>query len=315
MPEENNQNEQSTAPAPKPMQPITNPVLVDAMATFKLDLTNSVNERAFLEAAINAKYLIPAMIERPVEAPADGEEIPTRIAFQMMSNPKGEKFMPAFTDEIELRKNRKPGERFQVAVMSFMDLYRFVKNNEPIFGVVINPFGSNLCLIRRQVIAIGDAGCDLDAVIAANAKQQQMRITPQQPTNPLGAASNSREQQQAAIRQAMADMEAAKTESTEEAKPVITDELLNAVKGCLKKQKAAKKAYLREESESGERFLLVAIDADDNADIEEIGNTISTECADYSDLPFECVAAGNIRAKELVGAEKPFYEKKRFGIF
>lgn len=315
MPEENNQNEQSTAPAPKPMQPITNPVLVDAMATFKLDLTNSVNERAFLEAAINAKYLIPAMIERPVEAPADGEEIPTRIAFQMMSNPKGEKFMPAFTDEIELRKNRKPGERFQVAVMSFMDLYRFVKNNEPIFGVVINPFGSNLCLIRRQVIAIGDTGCDLDAVIAANAKQQQMRITPQQPTNPLGAASNSREQQQAAIRQAMADMEAAKTESTEEAKPVITDELLNAVKGCLKKQKAVKKAYLREESESGERFLLVAIDADDNADIEEIGNTISTECADYSDLPFECVAAGNIRAKELVGAEKPFYEKKRFGIF
>ena len=113
---------------PEPMQPITNPVLVDAMATFKLDLANRENEdvfkeheRAFLQAAIDAKYLLPAQVEQPAEPPKEGEPVQARVAFQIMTNPKGEKFMPAFTDEVELKKNRKPGERFQVAVMSFND--------------------------------------------------------------------------------------------------------------------------------------------------------------------------------------------------
>lgn len=297
----------------QPMQPITNPLLVDAMATFKLDLTNREHERAFLEAAINARYLIPAMVEQPADAP-EGEPVPTRVAFQLLTNPKGDKFMPAFTDEIELRKNRKPGERFQVAVMGFMDLYRFIKNNESVSGAVINPFGSNLCLIRRQVILIGDNAGNLDAVIAQN---KPAAPQPSNPSNPLGAVSNSREQQQAAIRQAMADMEAANASdnTAEDAAEVITDELISALKACLKKQKSVKKAYIRVDSESGERYLLVALETDESADLTEIGNTVSTECADYSDLPFECVAAGNIRAKELVANEKPFYEKKRFGIF
>ena len=34
---------------PEPMQPITNPVLVDAMATFKVDLANRDNEEEFKE--------------------------------------------------------------------------------------------------------------------------------------------------------------------------------------------------------------------------------------------------------------------------
>mgnify|MGYP003312339711 CR=1 FL=1 len=61
---------------PEPMQPITNPVLVDAMATFKLDLANHENEevfkeheRAFLQAAIEARYLLPAQVEQPAEPP------------------------------------------------------------------------------------------------------------------------------------------------------------------------------------------------------------------------------------------------------
>ena len=49
---------------PEPMQPITNPALVDAMATFKVDLANRDNEenfreheKAFLKAAIEADKL------------------------------------------------------------------------------------------------------------------------------------------------------------------------------------------------------------------------------------------------------------------
>ena len=312
----------------EPMQPITNPALVDAMATFKLDLANRDNEAnfrehevAFLKAAIDAKYLLPAQIDQPEDAPTEGGQKQARVAFQIMTNPKGEKFMPAFTDEVELKKNRQPGERFQVAVMSFMDLYRFLKANEAINGIVINPFGSALCLIRQQVIAIGDNNGQI--VVSAPRPQTapQNVITPQpvpeqQPSNALGAAENTRERQQEMLRQAMADMEAAKQdENNEPENDPLTDDLLGALKGVLKKQKAVKKAYIKAEKEQGERFLLIALEADDSTDIEAIGSTVSTECADYSDLPFDCVNANSIRAKELVAEGKPFYEKKRFGIF
>ncbi len=312
---------------PEPMQPITNPVLVDAMATFKLDLANhedeavfKEHERAFLQAAIEAKYLLPAQVEQPAEPPKEGEPIQARVAFQIMTNPKGEKFMPAFTDEVELKKNRKPGERFQVAVMSFQDIYQFIKTNEAINGVVINPFGSALCLIRQQIIAIGDH--NNQPVLSAprpSAAPQPAPVAVPQPKNPLGAAENSREQQQDMIRAAMAQLDADKaaaeaSDAAPETDP-INDSLLSAIKGVLKKQKQIKKAYIKTESENGERYLLVALEADESTDLEAIGNTISTECADYSDLPFDCVAASSIRAKELVADNKPFYEKKRFGIF
>ena len=322
-------------PTPTPMEPITNPVLVDAMATFKLDLANRANaaafqehERAFLQAAIDAKYLLPAQIEQPAEPPKEGEPVQARVSFQIMTNPKNEKFMPAFTDEVELKKNRKPGERFNVAVMGFKDLYQFIKSNEAINGVVINPFGSALCLIRQQIIAIGEH--DLQPVLSApvpnpnaadeNGNAVSVTLTPpQQPTNALGAAENSREQQQDMIRAAMAQLDADKAAAAEAEtapeKDPLTDDLLGALKGVLKKQKAVKKAYIRPETENGERYLLIALEADENTDTEAIGNTLREECADYSDLPFDCVAASSIRAKELVAEGKPFYEKKRFGIF
>lgn len=312
---------------PEPMQPITNPVLVDAMATFKLDLANRENEdvfkeheRAFLQAAIDAKYLLPAQVEQPAEPPKEGEPVQARVAFQIMTNPKGEKFMPAFTDEVELKKNRKPGERFQVAVMSFNDLYQFIKGNEAINGVVINPFGSALCLIRQQIIAIGEHGNQPVLSAPRQPAEGQPEPAPMpQPTNALGAAENSREQQQDMIRAAMAQLDADKAaaEASDAApeKDPVTDDLLAALKGVLKKQKQIKKAYIKADSEDGERYLLVALEADESVDLEAIGNTVTTECADYSDLPFDCVAASSIRAKDLVAEGKPFYEKKRFGIF
>ena len=310
---------------PEPMQPITNPVLVDAMATFKLDLANRENaenfqehEKAFLQAAIEAQYLLPAMVEQPAEPQQEGEPQQARVAFQIMTNPKNEKFMPAFTDEVELKKNRKPGERFQVAVMTFNDLYRFMKANEAINGVVINPFGSALCLIRQQIIAIGDRGGELVLSAPLPSEMPQEPAPMPQPTNPLGAVENSREQQQDLIRQAMADMEAAKANADESAEPEsdpLTDDLLSALKGVLKKQKAVKKAYIRPETEKGERYLLIALEADENTDMEAMNEALAKDCADYSDLPFDCVASTSIRAKELVAEAKPFYEKKRFGIF
>ena len=299
---------------PEPMKPITNPVLVDAMAKFKLDLTNRENEKAFLEAAVDAKYLIPALVERVTEEDAKpGEQVKMRVAFQIMTNPQGDQFMPAFTDEIEIKKNRKPGETFQIVVMNFMDIYQFVKNNEKISGVVINPFGSALCLIRPQVIAIGDRGGDLSSV--PTPPPRPVHNHDDEPAGPT--AEEVQAAQQDVIRQAMADLEAKKAAEADgepEVSP-LTDDLLDALKACFKKQKAVKKAYIRPETENGERYLLIALEADENADLKAVGEAVSTNCADYSDLPMECVPASSIRAKALVAEEKPFYEKKRFGFF
>ncbi len=299
---------------PEPNEPVTNPVLVDAMATFRLDFTNRERERAFLEAAVEAKYLVPAMIQRPAQV-KEGEQQQVNITFQVLKTMKGDQYIPAYTDAIELQKNRQPGERRNAVVMDFMTIYRFVKEHEEISGMVINPLGSNLCLIRDQIVAIGDHDGEIQMSPPRPAAPSP-QSSEGQPA-PVSTAEAAREAQQAAIRAAMADMEKAKQEqeSEEPKKESVTDELLSALKSCLKKQKAVKKAYIREESESGESFLLLALEADESANLEEIGAAVSQDCADLADLPFDCVPASSIRAKELVSAEKPFYEKKRFGIF
>ena len=179
---------------PEPMKPVTNPVLVDAMATFKLDLHNREHEMAFLQAAVEAKYLLPAQVERSDEPVKEGEQVKMRVAFQIMTNPKGDKFLPAFTDEIELRKNRKPDEKFQIVVMNFMDLYRFIKANEAIGGVVINPFGSALCLIRQQVVAIGDNGGNLQMAAPPAPAPAPRPVTPQGPSAEEVQAAQQRAQ-------------------------------------------------------------------------------------------------------------------------
>ena len=308
MPEENN------------MKPVTNPELVEAMTVFRQDLSDREHEKAFLQACLNARYLLPAMIQ-PIEGQPEGEPQQHSVAFQIMKTPDGKKFMPAFTSEDELKKNRKPGETFQVAVMGFEQIYHFIKGNEPINGVVIDPFGGALCLNRNQIVAIGDAKGDITVGMAPQQpqmQQQPIQITPPQiPNNVLGAAENTREQQQAAIRAAMQnlDNDTDNKIDAEQAEALLTDDVVNALKGFLKKQKTVKKAYIQPKVENGEKFFLVALEADEAADIDMIGSNLSTECADYSDLPFDCVPASSIRAKELVASEKPFYEKKRFGIF
>lgn len=314
---------------PEERKPVENPVLVDAMATFKLDLTNREHEIAFLKAAVEARYLLPAQVQPDPDAKPDEDgKTRARIAFQIMTNQKGEQFMPVFTDEVELKKARnfQPGERVQIAVMTFQDIFNFIKSNEPIRGVVINPSGSALCLIRQQVIAIAENDFDIDklmeraaAAAAARAQQQAINMVgPEaQQQREMERAAQQQAFQQDAIRQAMAKMEADKAaaEAAPDADDVIPDDLLDQIKAVLKKQKTVKKAYIHPEVENGEQYLLIALEADESADIESISAQIAKDCSDYSDLPFDCVAASSIRAKELVANEKPFYEKKRFGFF
>ncbi len=168
------------------------------------------------------------------------------------------------------------------------------------------------------MLAIGENGF---RIVVAPPKDQIIDLTtpqPPKPANVLGAPEDDSKARADMIRQAMADMEAAKEaeEQPEETADPLTDELLNAMKSSLKKQKAVKKAYVKAEKDNGERFLLVALEADvSDAELEDIGSSVREDCGDYTDIAFDFIKADSIRAKDLVAEEKPFYEKKRFGFF
>ena len=144
-PEQLEQQAQPTRPAP-----ITNPKLLEAIAQFKSE-TNRVNEIKFLQEMLNARYLVPVIMETPPnETMKPGERVSTRVAFQMLTNDKNEKFIPAFTDQDELVKNTVQ-PRHQVAVLTVRDFAMVFSQNPICKGFVINPFGDNMCLTREQL--------------------------------------------------------------------------------------------------------------------------------------------------------------------
>ena len=144
-PEQPEQQAQPTRPAP-----ITNPKLLEAIAQFKSE-TNRVNEIKFLQEMLNARYLVPVIMETPPnETMKPGERVSTRVAFQMLTNDKNEKFIPAFTDQDELVKNTVQ-PRHQVAVLTVRDFAMVFSQNPICKGFVINPFGDNMCLTREQL--------------------------------------------------------------------------------------------------------------------------------------------------------------------
>ena len=89
-------------------------------------------------------------------------------------------------------------------------------------------------------------------------------------------------------------------------------ELIDALSRYLKKQKGVKRAYLQ--LMLGEQpHYLIAVECDD--DRAAVFAAIKAEAGTYTDLAVKVVDVASDSAKDLVSGEKPFYEKKRFGLF
>lgn len=310
---------------PQP-QKIENPVLVEAMQTFKQEM-NRENEIKFLNAMLNARYLVPVMMETPPDASmTPGTQVRTRVAFQMLTNPAGEKFIPAFTDSEELAKNpvkNDPEHPRQVVVMRVTDFAAVFAQNESARGFVINPFGHNMCLNRDQLRMLL-AGAQQSR---AGAQQNQVAAQPASLSQQVDAAIHNldREKEMEAIIRAAKESEAraaetaAQQEDTAERKIVQTktpaaenpSDLVEGISRFLKKQKNVSRAYMQLLLGDAPHYLF-AIDCEDG--LAEAIDAVREEAKQHTDLPVEVVSVLDQTASNLVNDEKPFYEKKR-GLF
>ena len=305
--------------------PITNPKLLEAIAQFKRE-TNRVNEIKFLQEMLNARYLVPVIMETPPDANMQpGQRVSTRVAFQMLTNDKNEKFIPAFTDQEELMKNTMQ-PRHQVAVLTVRDFAMVFSQNPICKGFVINPFGDNMCLTREQLdnlflhakqvpkqqgqpegkMLVGGApslSTQVDMAMQNLKKEKEMEAY-------IRAARESEAQQDAEAE----DSDKPKIQQT--VNPVSAaekpQELIDALTRYLKKQKGVKRAYLQLMLGDQPHYLIAAECEDDRA---AVFAAIKAEAGLYTDLAVKVVDVVSDSAKDLVSGEKPFYEKKRFGLF
>lgn len=319
--EQPEQQAQPTRPAP-----ITNPKLLEAIAQFKSE-TNRVNEIKFLQEMLNARYLVPVIMETPPnETMKPGERVSTRVAFQMLTNDKNEKFIPAFTDQDELVKNTVQ-PRHQVAVLTVRDFAMVFSQNPICKGFVINPFGDNMCLTREQLENLfqharqvpRQQGQQDGKVLVGGAPSLSSQVD-------MAMNNLKKEKEMEAYIRAAKETEARKAAEAEESedKPKIQQtvnpvsaaekpqELIDALSRYLKKQKGVKRAYLQ--LMLGEQpHYLIAVECDD--DRAAVFAAIKAEAGTYTDLAVKVVDVASDSAKDLVSGEKPFYEKKRFGLF
>lgn len=304
---------------PQPQQPqkVENPVLVEAMQTFKKEM-NRQNELKFLNAMLNARYLVPVVMETPPDASMEpGTKVRTRVAFQMLTNPAGEKFIPAFTDSEELAKNPTPQQQTQanqVAVMRVTDFALVFSQNEICRGFVINPFGENMCLNRDQLQML------LAGAQQASVNQQPASIS-QQVDMALHNLNKEKEMEDVIRAAKQSEAENAAATAAEGARAGITQsknaaaenpsDLVDGLSRYLKKQKNVKRAYMQLLLEDSPRYIF-AIECEEDAAATCAAMKVESQL--YTDLPVEILSTSDKEAAALVNSEKPFYEKKR-GLF
>lgn len=136
------------------LEEIENPALVYAMYEMKEKKTREA-EAKFIAELKKATFISPAAIEIKGEdgefhaAEDSSQKGETRIQFMMLTNEKGEIYLPAFTSMDEVRKWRKES-KIQTVVCRFEQYVNIVAAdpNGP-KGIAIDAFGSNIMLSRE----------------------------------------------------------------------------------------------------------------------------------------------------------------------
>lgn len=130
------------------MTDITNPSLVEAMENLKIDDTDDTRN-AFINAMINASFIVPAIID-PVP---EGNVIPegTTISLYSMKSKDDKSFLIAFTDMEELKK-WKNQEIKQTVINRFQDIKGIVLKQDANYqGFLINPFNQNIAINKPLI--------------------------------------------------------------------------------------------------------------------------------------------------------------------
>ncbi len=260
--------------------PVTNPQLVLAIKQMQQNNTEETRARMIAEVK-QAHFISPVIISPTPDHVNEDTKVTlkekTTISFSMIGNEASQQFFLAFTDWEELGKWKREEDQ-QVVVLTFNDFAAMALDGEgSSCGFVINPFGENVVFDKAIMRAIRDEG-----------------------RNEKGGASEYIIEKETAVHLGQPRE--------------YPYELVGAISYYLKGQKNVKAAYLQLMEKEGEQSYLLIVDfAGDrrtlfdgiaNAAMKHL-NGMFIDMIPY-DADFGLSATKNI---------KPFYRRKRFGLF
>lgn len=139
---------------------IDNSEFVKAIERMRADYTDDNKNDVMNRAVFDVTYFVPAFRNDAAQLTQGKDD---RLSFSeqqqarfvLIENPKGEKYIPAFTDHEQLIEFRnQQAEGAQGFIMTFPDLASVIEAFPTIAGFVINPFTHNLPFAKEFVAEI-----------------------------------------------------------------------------------------------------------------------------------------------------------------
>lgn len=134
-------------------EPISNPVLTEALSRVKEKPTAEAQSSLFQEIALHAKFILPVMLSSPVMTDGQGRPaVPegTTAKVALLTGGDDQHYFPAFTSQAEWKKWQASNKQ-QMAVAQFDDYVNLLDNDTDVTGLVIDPFGDSFMLSRGDV--------------------------------------------------------------------------------------------------------------------------------------------------------------------
>lgn len=142
------------------VEKIDNSEFIKAIEAMRADYTDDNKNDVMNRAVFDVTYFVPAFRDEASQLTQGKDD---RLSFSdqkqarfvLLENPKGEKYLPAFTDHEALLKFRnEQAQGAQGFIMTFPDLASVVEAFPNIDGFVVNPFTHNLPFAKEFVAEI-----------------------------------------------------------------------------------------------------------------------------------------------------------------
>lgn len=126
---------------------LENPNLVKTIDDL-LNFPSQSTELRMIDEIKKAKYISPVLTTEKADSDIPGTK--NKMAFMLLINAIGEKFLPVFTDWNELRKWSKDHE--ETIISSFSDMSSLtIARFDNIKGFVINPYSQNVIVTEERL--------------------------------------------------------------------------------------------------------------------------------------------------------------------
>lgn len=179
---------------------VQNMELIIAMRVLQQENTPE-NRNRMLNEMMKSKFITPASIdekeeEKMRENQKKGEKTPVQVSFKVVTTKDGKRFLPAFTDTMQLNEwKEKCGitEKFKNMIMNFDVYAQYVLNSGGnLAGYIINPFGENLVFPAEIIRSLAMQRAQHMARLAS--KRGVKPAEPREGIKPLNPQEGSNEQ-------------------------------------------------------------------------------------------------------------------------